>query len=535
MRRNQRTGMTPFAAGMLGVIIVVVITYLGFTKSIPFRHHFEIKAAFQTANNVKQNSAVRIAGVNVGKVTKVDFLHKGQPQAVVTMRIDKKGLPIHKDATMMIRPRIFLEGNFFVDIKPGSPSSPVLGDGDMVPANQTSTPVQLDQILTSLQSDTREDLQRLLREFSKGFDGQGGAGYNRSIPYWKGAYKGGAIVSDALLGKTKHDLSGYVKQAGSVAEALDRNSVQLKSLVTDFNTTAHALAIKDKALEQAIKELPRTLSVGRPALAALNNSFPPLRRFVADFRPATRSSKPALDASIPLVHELRGLVTKKELRGLVKDLRPTVPELAQLNNASIPLQEQVRAASSCQNEVIIPWSHDEISDSVFPATGKVFEESTKPLGGLAGESRSGDANGQWFRVLVNAGLYTLPLNYDRFLLTTTPLIGANPPPPSPHDAKSPLRPDVPCETQQAPDLRTNPADLSKKSRKVSQSGPGYAEMYAKGQAALNKRVLQMIKQEGLTNVIHGISSTPLTKAMLPKLRQLGQQTVATAKKAVAKR
>jgi phospholipid/cholesterol/gamma-HCH transport system substrate-binding protein len=526
MRRNQRRGMTPFAAGMAALIAAVVVTYLGFTKSIPFRHHYTVQAAFQTANNIKKNSLVRIAGVNVGKVTEVKHLHKGQPQALVVMRIDKKGLPIHKDATMMIRPRIFLEGNFFVDIKPGSPSAPVLGDGDMVPANQTSTPVQLDQILTSLQSDTREDLQLLLREFSKGLDGQGGAGYNRSIPYWKGAYEGGAIVSDALLGKTKHDLSGYVKQAGSVAEALDRNSVQLKSLVTDFNTTARALAIKDKQLEDAIKELPRTLSVGRPALAALNASFPPLRRFVSDFRPATRSSKPALDASVPLVHELHGLVTKRELRGLVKDLRPTVPSLAALNNVSVPLQEQVRAASSCQNEVIIPWSHDELHDSVFPATGKVFEESTKPLGGLAGESRSGDANGQWFRVLVNAGLYTLPLNYDRFLLTTTPLIGANPPPPIPHDAKSPLRPDVPCETQQPPDLRTNPLDLSKKSHKVKQGGAAYEAMYKQGQEALNKRVLKMIKQERLGGLIKGISPTPLTKDMIPKLRALGRFPVA---------
>jgi hypothetical protein len=406
----------------------------------------------------------------------------------------------------------------------------VLGDGDMVPVNQTSTPVQLDQILTSLQSDTRQDLQLLLREFGKGVDGQGSGGYNRSIPYWKGAYRDGAIVSDALLGQTNHDLSGYVKQSGAVAEALDRNSVQLKSLVTDFNTTAHALAIKDTQLEQAIKELPRTLRVGRPALAALNASFPPLRRFVADFRPATRSSKPALDASIPLVHELRGLVSKPELRGLVKDLRPTVPSLAKLNNASIPLNSQVRAASSCQNEVIIPWSHDKLVDSVFPATGKVFEESTKPLGGLAGESRSGDANGQWFRVLANAGLYSLPAGYDRFFLTTLPLIGANPPPPQPYK-NSPLRPDVPCETQKPPDLRTNPLSLANKSHKVTlPNTPAAHARFNKAEQTTITWLRQQIKREGLSNVIKGVSSTPLTKAQIPHLRALGKLPLLKAKR-----
>jgi hypothetical protein len=41
--------------------------------------------------------------------------------AVVEMEIKEKGLPIHKDARLKIRSRIFLEGNFFVDMSPGSP------------------------------------------------------------------------------------------------------------------------------------------------------------------------------------------------------------------------------------------------------------------------------------------------------------------------------------------------------------------------------------------------------------------------------
>ena len=95
---------------------------------------------------------MRVAGVNVGKVTGVGHVEDGKQAAIVTMRIDKKGLPIHRDATFKIRPRIFLEGNFFVDVSPGSPSAPALGDGDRVPINQTSAPVQLDQVLGALQA-----------------------------------------------------------------------------------------------------------------------------------------------------------------------------------------------------------------------------------------------------------------------------------------------------------------------------------------------------------------------------------------------
>ena len=45
------------------------------------------------------------------------------------MEIESRGLPIHTDATVKIRPRIFLEGNWFVELQPGSPSAPTLSSG----------------------------------------------------------------------------------------------------------------------------------------------------------------------------------------------------------------------------------------------------------------------------------------------------------------------------------------------------------------------------------------------------------------------
>jgi virulence factor Mce-like protein len=493
VRRNHNRGPSAFTVGAVVLVVLVAVTYLGFTKSIPFRHHYEINAIFRTANNVKPNSPVRIAGVNVGKVTAVEHIPSDHNAARVTMRIDKKGLPIHKDATLQVRPRIFLEGNFFVDLQPGSPSAPTLGDGDTLPINQTKAPVQIDQILGTLQTDTRKDLKRLLDELSTGLGGQGGAGFNRSIPYWKDAYERGAIASDATLGELEHDLSGYIKNAGATAEALDRNDVQLKSLITDFNTTARAFAVNDTDLSNAIAELPRTLRAGRPALASLNAAFPPLRRFIRDFRPAVRSSGPALDASIPFAQQLRLAVQPSELRGLVHDLVPTVPALTKLQKATLPLYEQVRAASSCQNEVILPWSHDKIEDPDFPTDRKVFEESTKPLGGLAGESRSGDANGQWFRVLVAPANYAYPLGSNWFL-TGEPLKGVNPPPPA-NRYPRPFKPDVACETQQAPDLRSNPLPAPE-GTKINLASPAVKAANADATANAVTWLRKLLEREG---------------------------------------
>lgn len=520
MRRNQRTGLTPLAAGVVTLVLVVVIVYFGFTKAIPFQHHFTIKAAFSSANNIKKNSPVRIAGVAVGKVAGVHFLHSGEPAAVVDLRIDNTGLPIHKDATLAIRPRIFLEGNFFVDLHPGSPSAPTLGDGDTIPVNQTSDPVQLDQVLSALPTATRSDLQRLLKELSTGFSGVGGASLNQTVPYMKPAYQSTSIVNDALQGQFQHDLSNYVRGAGLVAKATDANPAQLQSLITDFNTTAAALAAKDVDLAAAIKELPNTLRAAQPALASLNNSFGPLRGLIADLRPAVRSSLPAINATLPLVRQLRLLVRPAELEGLVRDLRPTVPALAQLNIATPPLLSEVRAASSCQNVVVQPWAHDSLRDPTFPATGPTYQEAVKFLPGLAGESRSGDANGQWFRTLSLAPSVLAPLpGTNLFQFSANPIQGGNPPKPNVRPA---LRPDVPCETQKPPNLDTVASGPPAGQRSIAQPNtPQFQQRYAQAQSAAVGWVSNLLRKQKLTDVLR-VSNNPITKSVIPSLRAAGR-------------
>ncbi|HEX5781731.1 MAG TPA: MlaD family protein, partial [Solirubrobacteraceae bacterium] len=177
--------------GVIALTVIAVVVYLGWTKAIPFQSHYEVKAAFESSNNLRTGSPVRIAGVEVGKVTAVEARpgeagagDEGEARgsgrgegALVTMRIKDAGRPVHADATAKIRPRIFLEGNFFVDLTAGSPGAAELEDGATIPVQQTATPVQIDEVLTALQSDTREDLKVLLHEYGKALDGAGARGF----------------------------------------------------------------------------------------------------------------------------------------------------------------------------------------------------------------------------------------------------------------------------------------------------------------------------------------------------------------------
>jgi phospholipid/cholesterol/gamma-HCH transport system substrate-binding protein len=508
LKPNNNVGVA-----LLALAILVPLLYLGFTKSIPFKPQYEIKAAFESSNNLKPGSPVRIAGVEVGRVTKVEPAEQGgREAAMVTMTVGKSGRPIHEDARAKIRPRIFLEGNFFVDLEPGTPTAPEIADNGTIPINQTAVPVQFDQLLTSLQSDTREDLKTLLDEYGKALDKGGAEAFNRSIPYWKGAYRDTAIANEAMLGETEHDLSGYIENAGATAAALDRNPAQLKSLITDFNVTAAALAREQGNLRTAIAELPRTLDAAMPALDALNASFPPLRAFTADIRPGVQSSEAALDASIPLVRELRGLVSENELRGLAADLRPAIPALARLSRESIPLAEQNRRLASCQNEVVLPWAHDKVEDEQFPAEVPVYSEAPKAFPGLAGESRAGDANGQWFRVLAAGGTNLVQLAPGTFGTTTNPILGANPPKP---EKRPPLDSEQPCENQETPDLRSQPADPPKQWQ-ADTGSKLFKDRYALAKSRAVDWLKEQLKREKLADKLK-VADEDATKGLIDSL------------------
>ena len=464
MRRKKgrkKTRLSTFAAGAIGIILIALFSYGAYSKfANPFASQYTVHAVFSNANGVSPGSLVRIAGVNVGKVTGVSTepgckSASSTPTACqaadVTMEIDNTGLPIHTDARFAIRPRIFLEGNFFVDISPGTPSAPTAGDGHTFPIQQGVEPVQLDQVLTSLQAGTRQNLQTLLQQYGKALT-ESGQSFNRSIQWWLPAYQYTALVSHDLLGLQPHDLSNYLAAQGTVAGAIDTHPNNLKSLVTDFNTTANAFARENVALRNTVIQLPRTLSAATPAFTALNAAFPPLRELARTLIPGVKSTGPTIDASLPFITQLRLLVQPAELRGLTADLRPTVPALAKLTEETIPfMKSQVRPASSCVANVIYPWSQLTVPDSHFNASNgfpprKVYVEGVDYLPGLAGESRDFDANGPYIRILGVGGTLTYSLQPGLFGQSLEPLTAAQPTVP-PGGKRPPYMENTPCETQ----------------------------------------------------------------------------------------
>jgi phospholipid/cholesterol/gamma-HCH transport system substrate-binding protein len=483
--RKDRRGMNPLTVGLLVLALCAIVVYAGFSKHVPLTHGFRVNAVFVNANNIRPNSPVRIAGVNIGKVKKVKAYKGGDGNmSLVTMEIDNAGLPIHKDATLKIRPRIFLEGNEFVDLSPGTPSAPTIDDGDTLPATQTAAPVQFDEILTALQSDTRDDLKRLLEGYGTALtyaptaaddvgqdpDVKGTSAarsLNRSIDYAPGALKGVAIVNNALLGLQRHDLSGLVANTAKVTKALAANEESLKDVVTNFNTTLGALAAERSDLRETIALLGPTLQHTDSALTHLNASFPNTRAFAKEILPGVKETPATIDAALPWIAQARKLVSPAELGGLTQELKPTTVDLAKLVDGSLTALPQADLVAQCVTHTILPTGDVKIQDGQFTSDEENYKEFWYAMVGLAGEAQNFDGNGHYVRFAVGGGDQTISTGkyggnagsklYGR---VNDPPLGTRPAYPG---KRSPYNHTARCKDQKLPDLngaKTGPADGS---------------------------------------------------------------------------
>jgi phospholipid/cholesterol/gamma-HCH transport system substrate-binding protein len=471
MRRISQSRISAFGAGMIALVVILIATFLAFTKDIPFTKPFELKATFQNSPPIQKNQAVRIAGVDVGKVSKVEPVGGDSPAVVVTMKLKDEALPIHKDATVKVRPRIFFEGNNFFDIHPGSPSSPELGTGDTIPASQTSAPVQLDQVLGTLQANTRENLRKLLAGYGGALNNKpqpgedddqvadvkgktAGQALNQTLDYSPEALRGAALVNQALLGTDLHDLSKLVAGQQKVFAALDTHEASLKDLITNFNVTMAALADEQDNLRQTVHLLPGLLEAANPALDKLNAAFPPTRAWSLEMIPGVRETPATIKAAFPWITQTRALLRPAELQGLVDELQPAVSELAQFTEGQFQLLPAIDLFNRCQLNVILPTGDARIDDGAFTTGLRNYQEFFQTTVGLAGESQNFDGNGAYTRFMAGGGGY--PVQTQLAQQQKSPLFGATTKAPvgtrPARTGKPPYKPNAPCYKQKPPDL-----------------------------------------------------------------------------------
>jgi len=474
----------PVRFGLIVIVLTAVVVYFGFTKHIPFTHGFRLKGVFSSALNVRPKSPVRIAGIDVGQVSSIQRVGDA---GEVTMEINSNGLPIHTDATLKIRPRILLEGNFFVELQPGSPSAPTVSSGYTIPITHTSDPVQLDQVLDALNSDTRANLQTFLIEYGDALTRKPSAAedaaqdpevrglnaaqalnstYQRSPP----ALRGSAIVNQALAGTEQHDLSKLVAGIGRVTAALNVHEQQLGELIGHFNTFLGIFASQSKSLSAAVAELPGALRSTTQAFVSLNAAYPAIRTFSHDFVPGIEQLPATITASYPWFEQVQASLAPSELGGIATALERDAPTIAQFTSSQVSFQQQTGQFSQCLSKVFFPAGNAVLQDGANTSGIPSYQEFWNALVALNGAAQGFDGNGSFQRLLLLGGSHPLVTPRASYLKssvqgepfaasTSQPPLGTSPRYPS---TEPPYKPLVPCASQALPNfngpLASGPAD-----------------------------------------------------------------------------
>ena len=338
MKRAIREHLTDFIAiAALLVFGLFVTVYILSQQQQPYPSwipvlgddRFELKAELSTGQAITpgQGQTVNIAGVKVGDISNVE-LEDGT--AVATMLIEKEYEPIlRSDSTVLLRPRTGLQ-DMTLEIEPGKEGEP-LEEGATIPLSQTEPNVQPDQILATLDGDTRAYLQLLLQGAGDGLGGNGkklSAVFRRFEPLSRDL----ARIGKALAVR-RDSIRRSITTFKLVSEELGANDTRLAEFVDSSNAALGAFANQEAAIRESLQELPSTLTATRDALVSGESFAKVLGPASTDLIPAAKALGPALRSVRPLFEK-----TTPALRDQIRPFaRAAQTPVRHLKQASQPL------------------------------------------------------------------------------------------------------------------------------------------------------------------------------------------------------
>jgi phospholipid/cholesterol/gamma-HCH transport system substrate-binding protein len=418
-RAHPPKGWRPSNAlvGLLFLLAALIGLYLGYTKHLPGTGYgYELKAVFADGSNLPPDAPVRIAGVNVGRV--IETTSDGE-NAVVRFDVDDEGRPVHADAIATSRPRIFLEGNNFIELDPGSPSARELESGETIPVAHTSRSVQLDEITAALDEPVRDDLRVVLQEYGAALEHEptpaedrtqrpsvkgetASKALNEAFDYGGKATRSGARVAEAFQGTEPRDLSKLIAGSARTFEAFARRDRELRELVTNWNRFTGALAAESTSLRQTVAGLEPTLQTAQTSLRNLDESLPPLRQFSLAMAGSLPKLPGAIEASGPWLDQARLALRDSEAGGVARLVRKATPGLAGASENGIGTIREISLLSRCASEVLIPTGDQVLGGpfSIGQPNSREFFYATVNIGS---ESQSFDGNGPYLRVQTGGG------------------------------------------------------------------------------------------------------------------------------------
>ncbi|WP_028059088.1 MlaD family protein [Candidatus Solirubrobacter pratensis] len=286
---------------------------------------FTFSAEMTTAQAVTpgQGQTVNIAGVQVGEITSVK-LRGGK--AIVGMKVRPRFKDrIYNDASILLRPKTGLK-DMVAELTPGHRGAGRLKEGGVIPVSQTLPDVNLDEILSSLDTDTRDYLQLLLNDGAEGIGStQKGRRLAAAIRRIEPTARYARQINEGLA-ERRRNLARVVHNFSLLTDELGKRDTQLAGFVQNSNAVFASLAGQDASLQETLRKLPGALDTTQTTLGKVDSLAKELGPTLQALRPAARSLGPSLRKTRPFLRETTPVI-KDELRPFARAALPTVKEL----------------------------------------------------------------------------------------------------------------------------------------------------------------------------------------------------------------
>jgi virulence factor Mce-like protein len=261
--------------------------WMAFGGSSPLKPQgYQFRTSFPEATQLANQSDVRISGVSVGKVIK---LEPDGNRTRATIQLNNDFAPIPKDTRAILRVKSLL-GETYVELTPGNRKGTQLADGGTLDPGRVASTVELDEILSTFDAKTRKAFQTW-QESSAAAVGGRGADINAffgNLPGFTDKFGKLLETLDSQEAATRQAIS----TTGEVFDALSEREGQLRGLVTDSQRLFAVTSARNEQLAAIFQKLPRFERES-------NATLPKLTAFGERARPALRQLQPAATAMGP--------------------------------------------------------------------------------------------------------------------------------------------------------------------------------------------------------------------------------------------
>ncbi|HEX4108491.1 MAG TPA: hypothetical protein VHX88_10175 [Solirubrobacteraceae bacterium] len=355
--RRARKWAVIVVIGIVAAIAAAVELLAQENVQLPWQSWYVAHVAVNDATGVAPGlDQVRWAGIVVGDITG-EKLENGRPVLTLQMNPGKlDGARLYRDAVLQLRPATPLQDMYMDVISRGHPAAGRLGPNEVLPAEDTQTPVNVADVLDTFSEPVVDRFQELLDELATGLSPSGGQQLRYAFGEIAPMLEAQKVLSNTVA-QRKTIVAGLVHDSRLLFDELAARDADLSRLLQTGAATFQAVGSESPALRQLIAGLPPTLtqmqgSFARldvtladvrpaltallPAARALPSGLSALRRFSLPATPALRSLDPALEALGPLARNLAPTATA--LHSAFNGLDPQAPRFDRITAKVVPCE-----------------------------------------------------------------------------------------------------------------------------------------------------------------------------------------------------